>query len=236
MKLKTRNALMIVLVSMGLAACGGSIGGNTGVPDPAPIKGNHVELVNGTPINAVSLPASNDFNQITIDGKSFAIYPAGTTSNRDIHTIIDPAKMLEVGGSSTYRYSRWGFYYDRATDKQYTFAQVQATASMPTTGTARYSGRAIQVQYSGTNNTPRRRGTSDFNVDFGAKTITGNINMRSSPVIALSGNITGNQFSGTHATSGYTMNGYFAGPNADEIAGTYHKPNVIGTFGAVRQP
>lgn len=236
MKLKTRNALMIVLVSMGLAACGGSIGGNTGVPDPAPIKGNHVELVNGTPINAVSLPASNDFNQITIDGRSFAIYPAGITSNRGIYSIIDSAKTLEVGGSSTYRYSRWGFYYDKATDKQYTFAQVQATASMPTTGTARYLGNAIEVHYLGANNTPRKHGTSDFNVDFGAKTITGRTQMASASPVALSGNITGNQFSGTHATSGYTMNGYFAGPNAAEIAGTYHKPNIIGTFGAVKQP
>ena len=71
-----------------------------------------------------------------------------------------------------------------------------------------------------------------FDVDFGSKKITGDIDMGSGQKINLAGDISGASFSGT---SGNTeMRGNFFGPQAAELGGVF-KGSLSGAFGAKKQ-
>ena len=107
----------------------------------------------------------------------------------------------------------------------------QVTTNMPTTGTAVYNGLSLG---SSTGNA-YSQGTSRFNVDFGAKTISGAVT-NAAYSIDLRGTISGASFSGAH--NGVNMSGNFYGPNAAELGGVYNGTSngksVVGSFGAKR--
>ncbi len=114
---------------------------------------------------------------------------------------------------------------------------TSGTNAVPTTGTATYSGLST---YAVADNLYFQKGTSTFNVDFGAKTITGTIDP-SVYNIGLAGTINGSSFSGTK--NGITMQGNFYGPSAAELGGTFNGDTTtaigltsfIGAFGAKKQ-
>ena len=129
-----------------------------------------------------------------------------------------------------------------AEEKSYEFAYGKLTPAndVPASGKATYKGYATQRFDSGV-----LAYKSSFNVDFGKKTIDGKISSElSSDVIALSGKISGNSFSGTKGA--VEMKGNFYGPKAAELGGVYNGQSdlgmndgsyvtVVGSFGAKKQ-
>lgn len=105
----------------------------------------------------------------------------------------------------------------------------QVTTNMPTTGTAVYNGRSLGSSTGDAYN----QGTARFNVDFGAKTISGTVS-NAAYSADLRGTISGAAFSGAH--NGVNMSGNFYGPNAAELGGVYNGTSngksVVGSFGA----
>ncbi|WP_386697546.1 transferrin-binding protein-like solute binding protein [Lonepinella sp. MS14436] len=141
----------------------------------------------------------------------------------------------------------------------YAFAQGFATdnAQIPTSGTAKYKGRAVlQVGEAGKylatgpdddHNISVKNvkiGDAEFDVDFDKKSLDGKItatnqNFFTKPVesnvfdpISLSAKISDNRFVGEK--NGVTTNGQFYGENAQEMAGIFSNPtqNLFGSYGA----
>ncbi|QMT30884.1 transferrin-binding protein-like solute binding protein [Alysiella filiformis] len=127
---------------------------------------------------------------------------------------------------------------------------------VPTTGTAKYNGHAIYY----TNGVPsfpatdksnrilpidpdKKLGTTQFDVNYGEKTITGTIkdDAKEAADIALQGKIDGNSFEGSKAQKyngkdvNVEMKGRFFGPNAAELGGVFNSrenDDILGAFGA----
>ncbi len=120
-----------------------------------------------------------------------------------------------------------------------TFAQGYSTLDMPTTGKAVYKGDfASSKEYIKSFNDVVT-GEITFNVDFAGKTITGDIaeNDHISFKKGLNGKINGNTFSSKN-TKGH-FEGYFYGPKATELGGTYltrePRKEVRAAFGAKKK-
>ena len=119
------------------------------------------------------------------------------------------------------------------TDSAFSIGQVTPVSSMPTSGTASYSGFATDDAWRKAN----------FSVDFGAKTVEGQLISTSNPnVVAynLFGSINGSSFEGTkiEGRNELKMKGRFYGPNAEEIGGVYNgrdgNNGIMGAFGATK--
>ena len=81
-------------------------------------------------------------------------------------------------------------------------------------------------------------GKLSFYVDFEEKTIVGGVAYTNDLVhIPLQGMSNGNTFNGS--LNGVTMQGYFFGPQAEEVGGTYsgnhNGQSYMGSFGAIKQ-
>ena len=116
-------------------------------------------------------------------------------------------------------------------NEAFAYGSVTSAAEMPTTGTATYKGFAFVghpvLAFAAGNN----MGAS-FNVNFGSKKITGDIDMGQNQHIKLSGDISGASFSGTN--NGTEMRGNFFGPQAAELGGVF-SGLLSGSFGAKKQ-
>ncbi len=148
----------------------------------------------------------------------------------DKHTITSGDKFSHTHFGYLYVYKESGHYVFAVGD----VTPTSGTGAVPSTGKAVYEGNA-------TFNGFFRDNSSSFDVDFGAKTITGKAQAEDLTV-PLSGKINGNSFMG--AKDNVTMQGQFFGPNAAELGGTFkgkipnHKGesiSVIGSFGAIKQ-
>lgn len=146
--------------------------------------------------------------------------------------------------SSTKDYVSWGYWnmtYNSGNIGKGVWIGGIPTISMPSTGTASYSGTVIG--YTGTSGqliTPiDAGGTATFNVNFAAPTITGNINFTSGGHTWIaniaSTSISGNSFSADRTntlsgtrdgipffnSAGTNVNGKFYGPNANVVGGSF---------------
>lgn len=129
-------------------------------------------------------------------------------------------------------------------------------ADMPTSGSAKYNGHAIYY----TNGVPsfpaiddinaiihpdpnKKLGTTQFDVDYGNKTISGSIkdDAKKAADIMLEGKIDGNSFEGSKAQNfngkdvNVEMKGRFFGPVAAELGGVFNSrenDDILGAFGA----
>lgn len=128
---------------------------------------------------------------------------------------------------------------------------------VPTVGTAKYTGHAIYY----TNGVPsfpardpetryvlpidpnKKLGTTQFDVDYGKKTISGSVKHDAGTAadIALQAKIDGNSFEGSKAQKfngkdvNVEMKGRFFGPNAAEMGGVFNSrenDDILGAFGA----
>ncbi|WP_409040398.1 transferrin-binding protein-like solute binding protein [Klebsiella sp. BIGb0407] len=103
-------------------------------------------------------------------------------------------------------------------------------ANVPTQGTATYIGSSMRES---------TRSDATFNVDFGAKTIIGNISARDDygSAVAMQGKISNGGFSGDAQSGGQngTFIGHFNGPAAEELGGIaqFNDPTKNTSFGAV---
>ena len=98
------------------------------------------------------------------------------------------------------------------------------TQNMPVTGLASYKGDSIILSddIGDDSDEDAVAGQSSFDVDFGAKTLSGSITANNVPTINISANISGNSFEGTAKSTKLTdgaVEGKFYGNNAVELGG-----------------
>lgn len=191
--------------------------------------------------------SGSDLNTIVVNGKEIKLIPQNVGGKWVVTSDASARRNIYTGLSHT----RFGVYTDKVNSNLnhiYLLAHGQLTdaSKVPNTGKATYVGTALYGDEK-TSDIPalnRNDGfapsVSQFNVDYGNKTIDGTI---SSPEkyfnsVQLKGNISGNGFAGTH--NGVHMEGRFFGGNAEELGGTFSKgtkdnPEMLGSFGAKKQ-
>lgn len=248
--MKKSTLSVLALVTLALTACGGSsndapIASSPTVVVPSPttntpantatttanatITGQAIEL-DDRRVRTSAL-ASNNINQLVVGGRTYDVGYAGISSGG--FTNIKTRAYHNISSGTHLSYAKYGFYEDEATDREYLYYQGQMTpiSAMPASGVATYVGGAVHDCDDCHHDDPVT-GTSRFEVNFGAKTLTGHVTSGHIN-IPLSANITGNTFAGTTA-NGTTTNGAFFGANAEELAGTYVNTaqEFAGSFGA----
>ena len=184
---------------------------------------------------------SNTLNEIQVGSRTVTIKRPGILARTFSTFSTRNDSVTSSDGSLSY--SRFGAYFgadktdaeiangSRSTQTNKVFSMGQITTNMPTTGTAVYNGLSLGSRTGDVYD----EGTSRFNVDFGAKTISGTVS-NATYSADLRGTISGASFSGAH--NGVNMSGNFYGPNAAELGGVYSGTSnglpVAGSFGAKR--
>lgn len=122
-------------------------------------------------------------------------------------------------------------------DNVFGYGELTALNDMPTTGTAKYVGHALYGHKNSDGWSSDAK--SQFDVNYGARKITGQITDPKLPTVHLEGSILANGFAGVK--NGVQMQGRFFGPKAAELGGTFHKgiddasAELAGSFGAKKQ-
>ena len=234
---------LTALAAFTLAACGSSGGSsdNTAAPSneqktqATPSKTN-LPTQNSTKANqtvtgsAVVISGQDDkvqvknvkfnnanINQLEVDGQTITLtYPgiyAGSWQ-RINNTAVCCGKYANV---------RMGVSLSNGpTEKDILFYNGIPTQNMPVTGLASYKGDSIILSDDISDDSDAVAGQSSFDVDFGAKTLSGSITANNVPTINISANISGNSFEGTAKSTKLTdgaVEGKFYGNNAVELGG-----------------
>ena len=158
-----------------------------------------------------------NINQLEVDGRKITlIYPGIYAGNwqRINNTAVCCGKYANVrmGVSSS----------NGPTEKDILFYNGAPTQNMPVTGLASYKGDSIILSDDISDDSDEVAGQSSFDVDFGAKTLSGSITANNAPTINVSANISGNSFEGTAKSTKLTdgaVEGKFYGNNAVELGG-----------------
>ncbi|MFB2538907.1 MULTISPECIES: transferrin-binding protein-like solute binding protein [unclassified Acinetobacter] len=229
--MKTLAISALTLATALLTACGGGSSTTSSTttvtqpplapPSTAPantsIQGRSVtvDATSFAPTSSGTTAATSNINTVVLNGKSIDIIPTGFTIGSRLDLNAGNMNRQVINNLSN---ARWGFVRegDRS-QPSYFVAQGNVTpvSQIPGSGTVTYTGSALH-QAKGA---ALADGDATLSVNFGNKTLTGNISAGTSTV-ALNANITGNSFAGT-SSAGTTTNGYFYGSNAAEAAGTY---------------
>lgn len=176
--------------------------------------------------------SGSDVDSVVVDGHAIDLRVDRTTANSSQY-------IYGRNSVSGYSYVNFGAYHTQKDNVNNAYAlvhgQITPSSSMPTTGTATYTGHAlINPMRNNVNALNVIWGRSSFDVNYGSKQITGDITTYANTKYPLSGTITGNSFSGTR--DGIHMQGRFFGPNASELGGVFNSINningVMGSFGA----
>ena len=158
-----------------------------------------------------------NINQLEVDGQTITLtYPgiyAGSWQ-RINNTAVCCGKYANV---------RMGVSLSNGpTEKDILFYNGAPTQNMPVTGLASYKGDSIILSDDISDDSDAVAGQSSFDVDFGAKTLSGSITANNVPTINISANISGNSFEGTAKSTKLTdgaVEGKFYGNNAVELGG-----------------
>lgn len=158
-----------------------------------------------------------NINQLEVDGRKITLtYPgiyAGSWQ-RVNNTAVCCGKYANV---------RMGVSLSNGpTEKDILFYNGAPTQNMPVTGLASYKGDSIILSDDISDDSDEVAGQSSFDVDFGAKTLSGSITANNAPTINVSANISGNSFEGTAKSTKLTdgaVEGKFYGNNAVELGG-----------------
>lgn len=237
-----------------MTACGGGGGGGGGGGDKTPPTTTPpVQTDNGSTDNNAGTtptpPASAPASQAT--GGTISGYTYTTPQGRQYTmrgTGIEPSYVFTQSITSTdgsrhsatswccgrMSYTTFGTWTDFKTGKHDVFYTGEPTlaANVPTQGTATYIGHGLREDV---------RSDATFNVDFGAKTINGNIAAAEGfgSAVAMQGNIADGGFTGKAQSGGQdgTFTGHFNGPAAQELGGiaSFADTTQNVAFGATRQ-
>ena len=235
---------LTALAAFTLAACGSSGGGNsdntaaashdqktqvtpskTNLPTQNSTKANQTvtgsafvlsEQDDKVQVKNVKFNDAN-INQLEVDGQKITLtYPgiyAGSWQ-RINNTAVCCGKYANV---------RMGVSLSKGpTEKDILFYNGAPTQNMPVTGLASYKGDSIILSDDISDDSDAVAGQSSFDVDFGAKTLSGSITANNAPTINISANISGNSFEGTAKSTKLTdgaVEGKFYGNNAVELGG-----------------
>lgn len=205
-------------------------------------------VISGDDHNAsVRRSAINGYNttNINVDGTNVTIgFPGISAVNWS--KIRANGRDLEVccGRYSDIRFGVSDSSNDR--DNTYLFYNGNPTNSMPTSGTASYVGQSI-ITADITTDIPvlddkdYYTGSSQFNVDFGNKTLNGSLGINNIQPVNINASISGNSFSGSASSSSLPsaarVEGKFYGVQAKELAGLAqaNDNSWAAAFGAQKQ-
>ena len=174
---------------------------------------HRVEMNNYTP----------KMSSINVEGTDVDIGIRGLTAKHWLNVLKERKKRRFDVCCGIYSDMRFGSNSDLI-DKShiYFFYNGNPTNDMPTTGTASYVGHAItSVDLNPLDHRDLYQGDSQFNVDFGNKTLNGALDIRNFHA-DINATIAGNYFNGTANSSSESsarVEGKFYGPQAKELAG-----------------
>ena len=164
------------------------------------------------------------------------------TKNLTDRELIDGMRYSSIGKLRFFRGQKSNGDWDSVDD--HLFYQGITPTNMPSSGQARYEGNSYLFSY-GPENGDRTlydtEASANFDVDFGAKTIAGQLNNwvqidgRTEYGFSFNGQVHGNTFSAKDNKIYY--HGGFFGPNAEELGGVlrHDDDKVNGFFGAHKQ-
>ncbi|PLV63857.1 Slam-dependent surface lipoprotein [Erwinia sp. B116] len=245
--LNIKSTLLLSVIA--LTACGGGGGGGGGDSEP-PVTTSPVQTDDNTSTTPAlpTTPATSyasggkldGYTYTTPDGREYVMRGGGVFVSGVRNEILVRADNTRVTSTSwccgSMSYTTFGTWTNYDTDKHEVFytGEATATASVPTQGSASYTGTALR----GT-----ERGDASFNVVFASKTISGTL----TPVeagnfgseVAMQGKISNGGFSGDAQSGGEkgTFIGHFMGPAAEELAGVaqFTDTSKNTAFGATKQ-
>ena len=236
---------LTALAAFTLAACGSSGGSSdntaapsneqktqatpskTNQPTPNSTKANQNQTFTGSAfviseqddkVQVKNVKFNNaNINQLEVDGQKITLTYPGIYSGgwqRVNNTAVCCGKYANV---------RMGVSLSNGpTEKDILFYNGAPTQNMPVTGLASYKGDSIILSDDIGDDSDEVAGQSSFDVDFGAKTLSGSITANNAPTINISANISGNSFEGTAKSTKLTdgaVEGKFYGNNAVELGG-----------------
>lgn len=227
--------------------------------------GNAKKLVLGsTVINLVSTDATK--NEFT---KKFTKDKPESATNKAGETLMVNDEVIVKTYGKNFEYLKFGEL--SIGDSHSVFLQGERTATtgekaVPTEGTAKYLGNWVGyiTGKDSSKSFNEAQDVADFDIDFKNKTVKGKLTTqgRQDPVFSITGNISGNGWTGTASTTKANAGGYkidssstgksivikdaevtggFYGPNATEMGGSFvHKNNgddgkVSVVFGTKKQ-
>lgn len=157
-----------------------------------------------------------NINQLEVDGRKITLIYPGIYS----HGWQNIGNKVCCG---KYAYVRMGVSLSNGpAEDDILFYNGIPTQNMPVTGLASYKGDSIISSDDIGDDSDAVTGQSSFDVDFGAKTLSGSITANNAPTIDISANISGNSFEGTAKSTKLTdgaVEGKFYGNNAVELGG-----------------
>ena len=242
---------LTALVAFTLAACGSSGGGSsdntaaashdqktqvtpskTNLPTQNSTKANQTVTGSAFVISGqddkvqVKNVKFNDanINQLEVDGQTITLTQPGIYSG-GWQRIKNRINDTDVCCGTKYKNVRMGvFLSESPTEDDILFYNGAPTQNMPVTGLASYKGDSIILSddIGDDSDEDAVEGQSSFDVDFGAKTLSGSITANNAPTINISANISGNSFEGTAKSTKLTdgaVEGKFYGNNAVELGG-----------------
>ena len=227
----------------GSGATGPSTGGTTGgttTPTNSVFQG--AKNLGGAAAGTATYDAANAKYTYNFNGTEIDVTSRGITAGTVVDMTVGANKQM-IGGT-TYAYSRFGAIGPVGNlDAGDVFYVGQKTVNMPTSGVAVYKGLGIGLPSgSGAGSTSFAYAPVSFDVNFGAKTISGQVD--GLPTRFNQAPITGNSFAGTlsNGTQSGSYAGSFFGPAAEELGGIGKfnidvdgNDNDVFSFGAKKQ-
>ena len=162
-----------------------------------------------------------NINQLEVDGQKITLTNSGRSEDSSWQDLGD----TDVCCGGKYENVRMGVSLSNGpAEDDILFYKGIPTQNMPVTGLALYKGDGIILfnDISDDSDEDTVVGQSSFDVNFGAKTLSGSITADNAPTINISANISGNSFEGTAKSTKLTdgaVEGKFYGNNAVELGG-----------------
>ena len=161
-----------------------------------------------------------NINQLEVEGQKITLTNSGRSKDDSWQYVDDTAVCC-----GKYENVRMGVSLSNGPDEEdILFYNGIPTPNMPVTGLASYKGDGIILfnDIGDDSDEDTVEGQSSFDVNFGAKTLSGSITANNVPTINISANISGNSFEGTAKSTKLTdgaVEGKFYGNNAVELGG-----------------
>lgn len=222
--------------------------------------GNAKKLVLGsTVIDLVPTGVTKDVNEFTKDKPDSATNKAGET------LMVNDKVIVKTYGKN-FEYLKFGELSVGTSNSVFLQGERTAEKAVPTEGTAKYLGNWVGyiTGKDSSKSFNEAQDVADFDIDFKNKTVKGKLTTqgRQDPVFSITGNISGNGWTGKASTTKADAGGYkidssstgksivikdaevtggFYGPNATEMGGSFvHKNNgddgkVSVVFGTKKQ-
>lgn len=224
--------------------------------------GNAKKLVLGsTVIDLVPTGVTKDVNEFTKDKPDSTTNKAGETL-----MVNDKVIVKTYGYGRNFEYLKFGELSVGTSNSVFLQGERTAEKAVPTEGTAKYLGNWVGyiTGKDSSKSFNEAQDVADFDIDFKNKTVKGKLTTqgRQDPVFSITGNISGNGWTGKASTTKADAGGYkidssstgksivikdaevtggFYGPNATEMGGSFvHKNNgddgkVSVVFGTKKQ-